>query len=73
MLFWILVAVLVAGVTLAITRPLTRSSDAPVNSVDTDSAVYKDQLKEVAADAARKKNFPALHKARVEKMLAKHR
>ena len=53
MLFWILVAVLVAGVTLAITRPLTRSSDAPVNSVDTDSAVYKDQLKEVAADAAR--------------------
>ena len=53
MLFWILVAVLVAGVTLAITRPLTRSSDAPVNSVDADSAVYKDQLKEVAADAAR--------------------
>ena len=53
MLFWILVAVLVAGVTLAITRPLTRSSDAPVNSVDADSAVYKDQLKEVAADAVR--------------------
>jgi cytochrome c-type biogenesis protein CcmH len=53
MLFWILVAVLVAGVTLAITRPLTRSSDAPVDSVDADSAVYKDQLKEVAADAVR--------------------
>ena len=53
MLFWILVAVLVAGVTLAITRPLTQSSDAPVDSVDADSAVYKDQLKEVAADAAR--------------------
>jgi len=53
MLFWILVAVLVAGVTLAITRPLTQSSDAPVDSVDADSAVYKDQLKEVAADAVR--------------------
>jgi cytochrome c-type biogenesis protein CcmH len=53
MLFWILVAVLVAGVTLAITRPLTRPSGASANAADADSAVYKDQLKEVAADAAR--------------------
>ena len=53
MLFWILVGVLVAGVTLAITRPLTRSAGPPVNAADADIAVYKDQLKEVVADAAR--------------------
>ena len=52
MVFWILVAGLVAGVTLAITRPLTRSTSNSVNSADADIAVYKDQLKEVAADAA---------------------
>jgi cytochrome c-type biogenesis protein CcmH len=53
MLFWILVGVLVAGVTLAITRPLTRSEGPPVKAADADIAVYKDQLKEVVADAAR--------------------
>ena len=53
MLFWILVGVLVAGVTLAVTRPLTRSAGPPVNAADADIAVYKDQLKEVVADAAR--------------------
>ena len=53
MLFWILVGVLVAGVTLAITRPLTRSAGPPVKAADADIAVYKDQLKEVVADAAR--------------------
>jgi cytochrome c-type biogenesis protein CcmH len=53
MLFWIAVAVLVAGVCLAITRPLRRSPDAMATAADADIAVYKDQLKEVAADAAR--------------------
>ena len=53
MVFWILVAGLVAGVTLAITRPLTRSTSNSDNAADADIAVYKDQLKEVAADAAR--------------------
>jgi cytochrome c-type biogenesis protein CcmH len=53
MLFWILVGVLVAGVTLAITRPLTRSAGPPVKAADADIAVYKDQLREVVADAAR--------------------
>jgi cytochrome c-type biogenesis protein CcmH len=52
MVFWILVAGLVAGVTLAITRPLTRSTSNSADSADADIAVYKDQLKEVAADAA---------------------
>jgi len=53
MLFWILVGVLVAGVTLAITRPLTRSAGPPVKAADADIAVYKDQLREVVADEAR--------------------
>jgi cytochrome c-type biogenesis protein CcmH len=53
MLFWILVGVLVAGVTLAVTRPLTRPASPRVNAADADIAVYKDQLKEVVADAAR--------------------
>jgi cytochrome c-type biogenesis protein CcmH len=52
MVFWILVAGLVAGVTLVITRPLTRAATNPGNGADADIAVYKDQLKEVAADAA---------------------
>jgi cytochrome c-type biogenesis protein CcmH len=53
MVFWILVAVLVAGVTLAVTRPLTRSMPQSAPKGDADIAVYKDQLKEVAADEAR--------------------
>jgi cytochrome c-type biogenesis protein CcmH len=52
MLFWISIAVLVAGVTFAITRPLTRSSSTPVSATEADIAVYKDQLREVTADAA---------------------
>jgi cytochrome c-type biogenesis protein CcmH len=53
MVFWILVAGLVACVTLAITWPLMRApSEAPADT-DADIAVYKDQLKEIAADEAR--------------------
>lgn len=53
MVFWILVAGLVAAVTLAITRPLTRPSPQATGATDPDIAVYKDQLKEIAADEAR--------------------
>lgn len=55
MVFWILVAAMVAAVTLAITRPLTRAPDASGSGAGNaaDIAVYKDQLKEIAADAAR--------------------
>ncbi len=55
MVFWILVALLVAGVTLAITRPLMRPAEPAATNVDADAdiAVYKDQLKEIAADETR--------------------
>ena len=53
MVFWILVAVLVAGVTLAITRPLMRPPAGAPADADADIAVYKDQLKEIAADETR--------------------
>lgn len=57
MVFWILVAGLVAAVTLAITRPLLRADPEPSAGSDAataaaDVAVYKDQLKEVASDEA---------------------
>ena len=53
MVFWILVAGLVAGVTLVVTRPLMRSEPQSAPAGEADMAVYKDQLKEVAADEAR--------------------
>jgi cytochrome c-type biogenesis protein CcmH len=53
MVFWILVAGLVAGVTLVVTRPLMRSMPQSAPAGEADMAVYKDQLKEVAADEAR--------------------
>jgi len=53
MVFWILVAGLVAVVTLAITRPLMRPAPQATDASDADIAVYKDQLKEIAADEAR--------------------
>ncbi|MFT3731010.1 MAG: c-type cytochrome biogenesis protein CcmI [Hyphomicrobium sp.] len=53
MVFWILVAALVAGVTLAIIRPLMRAPAEAAATADADIAVYKDQLKEIAADEAR--------------------
>jgi cytochrome c-type biogenesis protein CcmH len=57
MIFWILVAGLVAVVTLAVTRPLLRAASQAAEDPDAvtaaaDIAVYKDQLKEVAADEA---------------------
>lgn len=57
MIFWILVAGLVAMVTLAITRPLLRAAPQAAEDPDAltaaaDIAVYKDQLKEVSADEA---------------------
>ncbi|CCB65588.1 MULTISPECIES: c-type cytochrome biogenesis protein CcmI [unclassified Hyphomicrobium] len=53
MVFWILVAVLVAGVTLAIVRPLMRPAEPAGATAGADVAVYKDQLKEITADEAR--------------------
>lgn len=53
MVFWILVAVLVAGVTLAIIRPLLRAPEPASAYAEADIAVYKDQLKEIAADEGR--------------------
>jgi cytochrome c-type biogenesis protein CcmH len=58
MVFWILVAGLVAVVTLVITRPLLRPAPRGEGSEESspaaaaDVAVYKDQLKEVAVDEA---------------------
>jgi cytochrome c-type biogenesis protein CcmH len=55
MVFWILVAGLVAAVTLAIIRPLARSDterSGAADNAEADIAVYKDQLKEVASDEA---------------------
>jgi cytochrome c-type biogenesis protein CcmH len=57
MVFWILVAGLVAAVTLVITRPLLRpvlTGEGGESSATAaaDVAVYKDQLKEVASDEA---------------------
>jgi len=57
MIFWILVACLVAVVTLVITRPLLRAAPQTTQDPDAvtaaaDIAVYKDQLREVAADEA---------------------
>ncbi|CAA2140587.1 c-type cytochrome biogenesis protein CcmI [Hyphomicrobium sp. ghe19] len=53
MVFWILVAGLVAAVTLAITRPLMRPSLPSTDTAGPDIAVYKDQLKEIDSDEAR--------------------
>jgi cytochrome c-type biogenesis protein CcmH len=58
MVFWILVAGLVAVVTLVVTRPLLRpvprgeGADESPSAAAADVAVYKDQLKEVAVDEA---------------------
>lgn len=53
MVFWILVALLAAAVTYAITSPLLQPvGDAPEAS-EADIAVYKDQLSEITADEAR--------------------
>ncbi len=53
MMFWFAVALLSAAVTYAVTRPLLRETSAPDNTHLADLAVYKDQLTEIEADAAR--------------------
>lgn len=53
MIFWIAVAVLSAAVTYAVTRPLMRDGASATGAEDADLAVYKDQLAEIDADAAR--------------------
>ena len=53
MVFWILVAGLVAAVTLALTHPLMRPSTPATDAGEADIAVYKDQLKQIAAEEAR--------------------
>ena len=53
MVFWIAVAMLAAGVTYAVTRPLLQPAETPADAALADRAVYKDQLTEIDADAAR--------------------
>ena len=53
MFFWIAVAVLAAAVTYVVTRPMLRDAAVETSSKDADIAVYKDQLREIDADAAR--------------------
>jgi cytochrome c-type biogenesis protein CcmH len=54
MVFWIAIAVLTAAVTYAVTRPLlVAPSEPPAGDVPNHVAVYKDQLAEIDADAAR--------------------
>ena len=53
MVFWILIALLAAAVTYAVTRPLLQPVSDAGNASDADIAVYKDQLAEIDADEAR--------------------
>lgn len=53
MVFWILVALLAAAVTYAVTRPLLQPVTETSDASDADIAVYKDQLAEIDADEAR--------------------
>lgn len=53
MLFWIVVAVISALVTWAVTRPLTREASEIEPASAADVAVYKDQLAEIEADRTR--------------------
>ncbi len=53
MIFWILVAILSAGVTYWVTRPLLAGNSETVAPAAADIAVYKDQLAEIEADLAR--------------------
>jgi cytochrome c-type biogenesis protein CcmH len=53
MMFWIAIAVLTAAVTYAVTRPLLVQPSEPGAAAENDLAVYKDQLSEIDADAAR--------------------
>lgn len=55
MLFWVLCAVLTAAVLYAVTRPLSAPlpRSAEIRDVESDLAVYRDQLRELEADRAR--------------------
>ncbi len=53
MIFWIAVAMLAAAVTYAVTRPMAEEAGALSDASAADLAVYKDQLTEIDADAAR--------------------
>lgn len=53
MVFWVLVALLAAAVTYAVTRPLLQPVADAGDASDADIAVYKDQLTEIDADEAR--------------------
>lgn len=53
MLFWFAVAVLAAAVTYTVTRPLMQSPVRLADDAQADLEVYKDQLTEIDADAAR--------------------
>lgn len=53
MLFWILAAALTAIVTYWVTKPLLRPPQDLTGGREADLAVYKDQLSEIEADAAR--------------------
>jgi cytochrome c-type biogenesis protein CcmH len=63
MMFWVLAAALAAMVTFAVARPLARERDTDANveadAAAADLAVYKDQLHEIEADAARGALSPA--------------
>lgn len=53
MVFWILVALLAAGVTYVVTKPLLSPAGDTSDAASADLAVYKDQLSEIDADEAR--------------------
>ncbi|MGL4395561.1 MAG: c-type cytochrome biogenesis protein CcmI [Hyphomicrobium sp.] len=54
MMFWILAAVLAAGVAYVVNRPLVAATThEPASASDADVQVYKDQLAELDADVAR--------------------
>ena len=53
MMFWIIAAALTAAVTYAVTKPLLRPAEEARGESAADVAVYKDQLREIDADAAR--------------------
>lgn len=70
-MFWIAAAALAAAVTFAVTRPLAQrdagSADVDSDAAAADLAVYKDQLREIEADAARGALSPAeVQSARAE-------
>ncbi len=59
MLLWLLFALMTAGVIAVLLRPLMQGAAAGVRDAQADIAVYKDQLSEIDADAARGLVTPA--------------